>query len=108
MIFYYFPIKGNTNLGIGKYCVKGESICNDFTENQYIIIFYLFYLIYLILSGLQVKYGFYDIKRKSLFKKKDDELFSNMCSAFQAIPFLNEIKNALDWTCTSTCLSLLQ
>ena len=108
MIFYYFPIKGNTNLGIGKYCVKGESTCNDFTENNYIIIFYLFYLIYLILSGLQVKYGFYDIKRKSLFKKKDDELFSNMCSAFQAIPFLNEIKNALDWTCTSTCLSLFQ
>ena len=31
-----------------------------------------------------------------------------MCSAFQAIPFLYEIKNSLDWTCTSTCLTLFQ
>ena len=108
MVFYYFPIKGNINLGNAKYCSEGESSCNDFTKNNYTIIFYLFYLIYLILSGLQVKFGFYDIKRKSLFKKKDDELFSNMCSAFQAIPFLNEIKNSLDWTCTSTCLTLFQ
>ena len=108
MVFYYFPIKGNTNLGNKKYCEEGDTTCNDFTKNNYIIIFYLFYLIYLILSGLQVKYGFYDIKRKSLFKKKDDELFSNMCTAFQAIPFLNEIKNSLDWTCTSTCLTLFQ
>ena len=108
MIFYFFPIKGNTNLGNKNYCEEEDTSCNDFTKNNYLIIFYLFYLIYLILSGLQVKYGFYDIKRKSLFKKKDDELFSNMCSAFQAIPFLYEIKNSLDWTCTSTCLTLFQ
>ena len=104
MVFFYFPIKGNINLG----CVAEDNSCNNFNKNNYIKFFYIFYLIYLILSGLQVKYGFYDIKRKSLFKKKDDELFSNMCSAFQAIPFLYEIKNALDWTCTSTCLTLFQ
>ena len=104
MIFFYFPIKGNTNLG----CTKEDNSCNNFTKNNYIIFFYIFYLIYLILSSLQVKYGFYDIKRKSLFKKKDDELFSNMLNAFQIIPFLYEIKNALDWTCTSTCLTLFQ
>ena len=108
MVFFYFPIKGNENLGNGKYCIEGENNCNDFTQNIYIIIFYILYLFYLILSGLQVKYGFYDIKRKSLFKKKDDELFSNMGSLFRAIPFLNEIKNALDWTCTTTCLTLFQ
>ena len=104
MIFFYFPIKGNTNLG----CTEEDNSCNNFTKNNYIIFFYIFYLIYLILSSLQVKYGFYDIKRKSLFKKKDDELFSNMLNAFQIIPFLYEIKNALDWTCTSTCLTLFQ
>jgi hypothetical protein len=62
----------------------------------------------LVLSSLQIRFGFFDIRRKSLFKKKDDELFSNMCSLFQAIPFLNEIKNALDWTFTSTCFNLIQ
>ena len=31
-----------------------------------------------------------------------------MGSLFRAIPFLNEIKNALDWTCTTTCLTLFQ
>ena len=107
MVFFYFPIKGNENLGNSYYCEEG-SPCNDFHENIFIILFYLLYIIYLLLSSLQIKHGFYDIKRKSLFKKKDDEFFSNMGSLFRAIPFLNEIKNALDWTCTTTCLTLFQ
>ena len=108
MIFFYFPIKGNINLGNGTICTDKDSSCNNFTSNKYIIIFYIFYLIYLVLSSLQIRFGYFDIRRKSLFKKKDDELFSNMCSLFQAIPFLNEIKNALDWTFTSTCFNLIQ
>ena len=62
----------------------------------------------MVLSSLQIKYGFYDIKRKSLFKKGQDEIFSNMGSLFQSIPFLYEIKNAIDWTFTHTCLDLFQ
>ena len=109
MVFFYFPLKGNENLGNGKFCIEGEDYtCNNFPDNIYIILFYLLYLLYLILSALQVKYGFYDIKRKSFFKKTDDELFSNMGSLFRAIPFLNEIKNAIDWACTTTCLTLFQ
>ena len=109
MVFFYFPMRGNENLGNGPFCIEGENnTCNNFRDNIYIIFFYILYLLYLILSALQVKYGFYDIKRKSLFKKKDDELFSSMGSLFRAIPFLNEIKNALDWACTTTCLTLFQ
>ena len=109
MIFFYFPIRGNINLGNEHYCdVEEEKECNEFNKNKYIIFFYIIYLFYLILSALQIKFGFYDIRRKSLFKKKDDEMFSNLCSLFQAIPFLNEIKNALDWTFTSTCFNLIQ
>ena len=109
MIFFYFPIIGNTNLGNEHYCIdEEEKACNDFNKNKYMIFFYIIYLFYLILSALQIKFGFYDIKRKSLFKKKNDEMFSNLCSLFQAIPFLNEIKNALDWTFTSTCFNLFQ
>ena len=107
-IFFYFPIKGNNNLGSnGVHCTKEEQ-CNNFTQNYFIWIFYLINLIYMLLSALQIKYGFYDIKRKSLFKKKQDELFSNAASLFQMIPFLYEIKNAIDWTFTHTCLDLFQ
>ena len=108
MIFFYFPIKGNKNLGNNNYCEVDDKSCNDFTSNKYIIIFYIIYLFYLSLSSLQIKNGFYDIKRKSLFKKKDDEMFSNLGNLFKFIPFLDEIKNALDWTFTSTCFNLIQ
>ena len=109
VIFFYFPIKGNSNLGIGIYCEEGSNkSCNNFGSNIFIIFFYIFYLFYLFLSGLQIRFGFYDIKRKSLFKKKDDEMYSNLGSLFQVIPFLNEIKNAIDWTFTSTCFNLIQ
>jgi hypothetical protein len=68
MIFFYFPIKGNINLGNGTYCTEDVLSCNNFTKNKYIIFFYIFYLIYLVLSSLQIRFGFYDIRRKSLFK----------------------------------------
>ena len=106
-IFFYFPIKGNKNLGVESMCLEKEA-CNEFSRNYILIIFYLVYLFYLIFSGLQVKYGFYDIKRKSFFKKKGDEALSGLSKGFNAIPFLYEIKNAIDWTCTSTCLTFVQ
>ena len=109
IIFFYFPIKGKINLGIEDYCGRENQVaCNDFGENYLIWIFYLIYLAYMILSALQIKYGFYDIKRKSLFKKGQDEIFSNMGALFKNIPFLYEIKNAIDWTFTHTCLDLFQ
>ena len=109
MIFFYFPIKGNINLGNEHFCEFGTNRpCNDFNCNYYMIIFYIIYLFYLLLSAVQIKFGFYDIKRKSLFKKNNDEMYSNLCSLFKAIPFLNEIKNAIDWTFTSTCFNLIQ
>jgi hypothetical protein len=107
IIFFYFPIKGNMNIGCGIYCPNDEQ-SNDFNNNYLIWIFYLLNLIYMVLSALQIKYGFYDIKRKSLFKKGQDELYSNMGSLFQNVPFLYEIKNAIDWTFTHTCLDLFQ
>ena len=38
MVFFYFPIKGNENLGNSYYCEEG-SPCNDFHENIFIILF---------------------------------------------------------------------
>ena len=60
--------EGNNNLGSGLHCREEEDQCNNFTRNYLIWIFYLINLIYMLLSALQIKYGFYDIKRKSLFK----------------------------------------
>ena len=113
MIFFYFPIKGNHNLGNASYCADDEdadnnSPCNNFNNNSFLIMFYLLYIFYLIFSGLQIQTGFYDIKRKSFFKRKGDEVLSGLSKGFNAIPFLYEIKNAIDWTFTSTCLTLFQ
>ena len=105
-VFIYFPMRGNYNLLNTIYCLEEES-CNDFTNNAYTIIFYLLYLIYLYLSSIQIRLGYFDIKRKSLFK--NNNTFTNTFSKiFNAIPFLPELRNTIDWTFTSTCLDLFK
>jgi len=62
----------------------------------------------LIPSALQIKYGFNDMKRKSVLKRSPSDLNNVLVNIYQQIPFLNEIKNILDWTLTSTSLDLGQ
>ena len=106
-IFFYLPMKGNINIRNTIFCVEGEE-CNDFTYNKTLIIFYCIYVIYLIGSGLQVKYGYYDLRRKSLLKSGVSSINRNIFLIYKAIPFLYEIKTAIDWTFTSTCLDYFQ
>ena len=106
-VCFYLPMKGNYNIGNAIYCIE-DNDCNDFTYNPLIIIFYILYVIYLIGSGLQVKYGFYDLKRKSILKTGNSSINGGIYAAFKAIPFLYELKLAIDWTFTSTCLDLFQ
>ena len=105
--FIYFPMKGNINLGNEVFCTEGDK-CNDFTSNNFLLFFYIFYLLYLIPSALQIKYGFNDMKKKSVMKRNHTELNNILVTIFLKIPFLNEIKNILDWTLTSTSLDLGQ
>ena len=105
-VFIYFPMKGNFNLLNTIYC-NDSDLCNDFSNNIHIIFFYLIYLIYLFLSSLQIRFGYFDIKRKSLFKK-NTAITNNIAKIFNAIPFLPNIRNTVDWTFTSTCLDLFQ
>ena len=105
--FVYFPMKGNTNLGNEIFCTEVGK-CNDFTTNKSLIFFYIFYLFYLIPSALQIKYGFNDMKKKSILRRKHTEINNVLVAIFLQIPFLNEIKNILDWTLTSTSLDLGQ
>ena len=107
LIFFYFPMKGNYNIAKTFYCLEDEEF-NDFLYNKKIIIFYLLYIIYLISSSLQIKYGFYDLKKKSLLKSGKGSINNAIYQAIKAIPFLYEIKLAIDWSCTSTCLDLFQ
>ena len=107
LTFVYFPMKGNVNSGNEVFCTeKGK--CNDFNSNKALIFFYIFYLFYLIPSALQIKYGFNDMKRKSVLKRSPSDLNNVLVNIYQQIPFLNEIKNILDWTLTSTSLDLGQ
>ena len=119
-IFFYSPMKGNYNLNRSIYCLKNEDeggnkdddiyteLCNDFYNNWCLIVFYLIYLTYYIFSGVQIKFGFYDMKKKSMLKSGNSAWGGTINTIFRSIPFLYEIKLAIDWAFTSTCLDLFQ
>ena len=107
-VFFFMPMIGNKNLYNEIYCIEGKAECNDFLKNKFIIIFYFLYVIYFVGSGLQVKYGFYDMKRKSVLKAKNNSLYGGIYNGYKNVPFLYEIKLGIDWTFTSTCLDLFQ
>ena len=107
-IFFYLPMQGNYNIRNAIYCIDDDEGCNDFLENPLLVIFYILYIIYLISSALQVKYGFYDMKRKSMLKSGTKNYNGWIFNIYKNIPFLYEIKLAIDWTFTNTCLSLFQ
>ena len=107
-IFFFMPMIGNLNLNNNIYCSSEDEVCNDFLYNKTLIFFYLLYLLYFVSSGLQVKYGFYDMKRISVLKAKSNSISGIIYNTYKALPFLYEIKLGIDWTFTSTCLDLFQ
>ena len=106
-IFFFITMTGNYNINNKVYCIKDSATveCNDFLENKTIVIFYLIVIIYHIFSGLQIKYGFYDLKRKSVFKNVES-IQGLIFEAYKLIPFYYQIKNVVDWTVTPTSLDL--
>ena len=110
-IFFYAPMYGNYTINKNVFCSKDDEDfedCNDFNDNKCLIAFYIIYMIYFIFSGMQIKFGFYDMKKKSILKAKyttPNKLFNTV---FKNIPFLYEIKLAIDWAFTSTSLDLFQ
>ena len=110
-IFFYAPLKGNYNLNHEILCSLEDGDyeqCNNFLENSALIWFYLLYMIYFIFSGMQVKFGFYDMKRKSLLKSGYSSINKLINTAFKSIPFIYEIKLCIDWAFTPTSLDLFQ
>ena len=110
-IFIYAPLTGNYNMNRLYYCIKDDpefEECNDFKENASLIWFYIIYMIYFIFSGMQIKFGYYDMKRKSLLKSGYSTINKTINTAFKSIPFIYEIKLAIDWAFTPTSLDLFQ
>ena len=110
-IFIYAPLTGNYNINHIIFCSKDDEDfdeCNDFKDNPALIWFYILYLIYFIFSGMQIKFGYYDMKRKSLLKAGYTTINKTANTVFISIPFIKEIKLAIDWAFTPTCLDIFQ
>lgn len=107
-IFFYVSIVGNKNMNNSPYCLKESANCNDFGHNSTTVFFYILYIVYLVCSGLQVKYGFYDMKRKSILKAGNSSINGIIYKVYKAVPFFYEIKHAIDWTATATAMDLFE
>ena len=106
-IFFFITMTGNYNIHNAVYCIREQDTdeCNDFLDNKTIVFFYLIFLVYHIFSALQIKYGYYDLKRKSIFKNINS-LQGLLFEIYKLIPFYYQIKNVVDWTFTPTSLNL--
>ena len=106
-IFFFITMSGNYNIYNSVYCVKNDYVneCNNFQENSATIFFYIIYLFYLIFSALQIKYGFYDVKRKSVFKNVKS-IHGILFQIYKHIPFYYPLKNIIDWTVTPTSFDI--
>ena len=105
LIFFYLPFKGNYNIIGTYYCSKKydqTDNCNNFLDNNYIIIFYILYIIYLSFSSFQIQKGLLDMKKKSILKSGESSINSGIYNGYKNTPFLYEIKLAIDWTFTTT------
>ena len=110
LIFFWFPFRGNFINSSTIACNNDDpdTTCNNFSNNSYLILCYILYCIYLFFSGLQIKEGYYDMKQKSILMSGEKSINGGIYSGFKAIPFINEIKLAIDWTFTKTSLDLFQ
>ena len=103
-IFFYIPMAGNYNIYNTTHCLKNISSeeCNDFQKNYATIIFYIIYLFYLVASALQIKYGFYDVRRTSiLYDMNSIHGFLNIYY-YRTLPMFYPLKTIVDWTLTPT------
>jgi hypothetical protein len=110
-VFWFLPIIGNYNLHNSSLCDAGlhrKSQCNEFSENTFLKIFYIFYCIYFFFSGLQIKYSMVDLRKQSALMKGDNLFYSTIFKSFKAMPFLYELKLLIDWTFTETALDLFK
>ena len=118
-MFLYFPMRGNYKLSITSPKVFCNSFfhledsgsklspkCNHVNENVYIHVFFVFTTLYFILCALQIKNGesFLKNQKKKNRKWTTGEKLTN--TLVTKVPFVFEIKTALDFAVTKTSLGL--
>jgi hypothetical protein len=113
VMFIYFPIMGHFKVSNKPFCNSyfnpiERSKCNHVNENFYIHLFFILTTIYFILCALQIKYGESFLKNQ---KKKDrrwtmSDRITNLIVT--KVPFVFEIKTALDFSVTKTSLGLFE
>lgn len=111
-VFWFVPIYGNLRLYGTSLCDPALAkwyYCKNFHQDVYLQIFYLIMCCYLLLSGLQLKYGFPIWKKASSVMQYND----NMCAYIMAIvywslPFIVELRCLTDFTMSKTALDLFQ
>lgn len=109
-VFWFIPITGNWSLYGSTTCdVKKQEYygCKNFHKNSYLIGFYIIVCFYLLLSSLQIKYGFAIHKKpSSVLQYIDSDLGMIGSQIYSGIPFLVEIRALLDFTFSKTALDI--
>ena len=112
-MFVYFPIAGNTLKYGMPFCssdfnARVQTKCNYVNENGYIHLFFIVTTMYFILCALQIRYGesFLKNQKKKNRKWTTAEKLTN--TIVTKVPFVFEIKTALDFAVTSSSLGLFE
>ena len=109
-IFWYIPIDGNQKLyGTSKCNEEQEKLygCKNFHKNGYLKVFYGIICVYLLLSALQIRYGFPIMKKpSSVLQYNDSPLFLILANVYSGIPFMVELRALLDFTFSKTSLDI--
>lgn len=111
-VFWFVPIYGNLRLYGTSLCdptlVKWY-YCKNFHQDVYLQIFYLIMCCYLLLSGLQLKYGFPIWKKTSSVLQYNNNMCAYlMAQVYWALPFIVELRCLTDFTMSRTSLDLFQ
>jgi hypothetical protein len=62
--------------------------------------------VYLLLSGLQISYGYPPFIQTNWMTKRAHHFWGNIFKLYRSLPFLYELRMLLDWACTPTTLYL--
>lgn len=82
--------------------------CYNFKDNGHIRFLFVLYMLYLIVSGLQISYGFPILKKASSVLQYYNDLGMIIAQVYNAIPFVIEIRCLLDFTFSKTSLDVFQ
>lgn len=111
-VFWFIPITGNYKLYGAATCDEKQSQyygCKNFHRNPFLIGFYTLLCLYLLLSALQIRYGFPIHKKpSSVLQYEDSDLAVIGAQVFSALPFLVELRALLDFTFARTALDIFQ